>query len=505
MSPQPPAETSYTFGAFRLDVRAKALFHGDDLVGLGSRAVSLLRVLLQHPGLPVSKDVLIEQAWSGLAVEEGNLATQMTTLRKALGVEPGGERWIETLPRRGYRYVGPAVTGGPATPARSSIAVLPFADLSDHTAHHHFGDAIADDIIMALTRFKWFTVVARNTSFAFRDASVDVRQVAARLGVRYLVAGSYRSAGGRIRVTAQLIEAATGGHIWAERYERDLSDVFAIQDDITDHVVGAIEPELLKSETGPAALRHGDMQTAWNLVRQGVLLFHRVAREPHEQARRLFQTATKLDPSLPEAHIWLARVCGGIGLWGWSDRPEAVIQEGLTAAMTAVRLDAKNPYAHYGLAITSCAAHRLDQAVHAAHRIIELSSSFALGHLVLGMAHLYAGRAQEARDALRQGLRLNAYDPHNFAWFDLLALAHLFLGERDLALAAADKALESRPEAQMTLEVAALCCAQIGQTEKAARHFDAMRRATDSTSNLLEPLKYLNPEWSRRLDALSKQ
>jgi tetratricopeptide (TPR) repeat protein len=247
------------------------------------------------------------------------------------------------------------------------------------------------------------------------------------------------------------------------------------------------------------------MKTAWNLVREGVLQFHRVTRDSHEQARKLFQTATKLDPVLPEAHIWLARVCGGMGLWGWSDRPEAVIQEGLTAAMTAIRLDEKNPYAHYGLAITSCAARRLDQAVQAAHHVNELSSSFALGHLVLGMAHLYAGRATEARNALQQGLRLNAYDPHNFVWFDLLALAHLFLGERDPALAAANKALEIRPDAQVTLEVAAICCAELGEIEKAARYYDLMRHATDLTSNILGPLRCIDPAWTNKLNALVRK
>jgi TolB-like protein len=259
--------TTYGFGAFRLDAEANILFHGAEVTPLGGRAVAVLRVLVQQAGAVVGKTALIDAAWSGLAVEESNLPVQIAAVRRVLAAEVGGERWIETLPRRGYRFVGPAVVevrqgAEPRPTDPPSIAVLPFSNLSDRPERQRFGDAIANDIITVLTRFRWFRVVARDSSFAYRNSAVDVRQIASALGVRYVLAGSYSQMDARIRITAQLIDATSGNHLWAERYERDLNDVFAIQDEITDHVVGAIEPELLRTESQSSAVRNPDRETA---------------------------------------------------------------------------------------------------------------------------------------------------------------------------------------------------------------------------------------------------
>jgi TolB-like protein len=464
--------TTYNFASFRLDPEAEVLFRGAATTPLGRRAVALLRVLIEQPRVLVSKEALIEAAWRDQAVEESNLPVQIAAVRRVLGEEPGGERWIETLPRRGYRYVGPEVSGTQAAnqkPSRDdleqvAIAVLPFTNLSGHADQQYFGDAIGNDIITALTRFRWFSVVARNSSFAFRDSSVDIREIAERLGARYVVEGSHRQIGHRIRITAQLIDATTGSHIWAERYERDLADIFVIQDEITDSVIGAIEPELLKTEARLANAA-GDVEgkTAWNLVRRGVWQFHKVERESHQKARDLFRSAAALDPQLVDAHIWLARVSGGIVLWGWSDEPATAWQEGVAAAFTAIRIDEKSPYAHYGLAITSCAAGEFQQAMRAAMRAIALSPAFALGHLVLGMARLYSGDAKQAKQSLQHGLRLNSSDPHNFAWLDLLALAHMFTGATTQAVEAATEAVHLRPDWQVTLKTLAICCTAAGR------------------------------------------
>jgi TolB-like protein/Flp pilus assembly protein TadD len=505
--------TNYKFASFRLDTAAEALFRGAATTPLGRRAVALLRVLIQQPGVLVSKDALIEAAWPDQAVEESNLPVQIAAVRRVLGEEPGGEQWIETLPRRGYRYVGPAVSidGTEAASRRSSrqgleqvaIAVLPFTNLSGHADQQYFGDAIGNDIITALTRFRWFSVVARNSSFAFRDSSLDVREIAERLGARYVVEGSHRQVGHRIRITAQLIDATTGNHIWAERYERDLADIFVIQDEITDSVIGAIEPQLLKTESRLAHAT-GDVegQTAWNLVRRGVWQFHKVERESHQKARDLFCSAAALDPQLVEAHIWLARVSGGIVLWGWSDEPVTVCQEGLTAAFTAIRLDEKSPYAHYGLAITSCAASEFRQAARAATRAIDLSPGFALGHLVLGMARLYSGDAKQAKQSLHHGLRLNSSDPHNFAWLDLLALAHMFTGATTQAIEAATEAVHLRPDWHVTLNTLAICCAAAGRSEDARRYLEAAEKASAYPGDLVAPLKAHNPTWRCEIQRL---
>jgi tetratricopeptide (TPR) repeat protein len=261
---------------------------------------------------------------------------------------------------------------------------------------------------------------------------------------------------------------------------------------------------LLKTESRLADAA-GDVEgkTAWNLVRRGVWQFHKVERESHLKARDLFRSAAALDPQLAEAHIWLARVSGGIVLWGWTNERADVCQEGLTAAFTAIRLDEKNPYAHYGLAITSCSAGEFQQAIRAALRAVDLSPGFALGHLVLGMATLYSGRAEEAKPCLQQGLRLNRSDPHNFAWLDLLALAHLFTGRTEEAVEAATEALHLRPTWHVTLETMAICCAAADRAEEARRCLEAIGSAYPS--DLLDALKAHNPAWRAEIDRLIQE
>jgi len=502
-----------TFGPFVLDVERGMLLRDGRPLVVSSKGLQLLRVLLEAPGQVLGKTDLMQAAWPGVAVEESNLTVQIASLRKQLGTSPDGGDWIATVPRVGYRFVGPMAAANAAShlPAetiretfqRPSIAVLPFTNLSGSSDQQYFGDAIANDIITALTRFRWFSVVARNSSFAFRDSSIDVREIAKRLGARYVVEGSHRQVEHRIRITAQLIDAASGSHIWAERYERDVADIFIIQDEITDSVIGAIEPELLKTESRLADAA-GDVEgkTSWNLVRRGIWQFHKVERESHQRARDLFRSATGLDPQLAEAHIWLARVSGGMVLWGWTEEAAGVSQEGLTAAFTAIRLDEKNPYAHYGLAITSCAAGEFQQATRAAMRAMELSPGFALAHLVLGIANLYSGQAEQAKARLLHGLRLNSSDPHNFAWLDFLALAHLFTGHTVEAVDAATEALHLRPGWHVTLETMTICCAAADRTEEAQRCLEAIEKGSAYPSDLLGPLKARNPAWRAEIERL---
>ena len=502
---------TYLFGPFRLDTDSGALYRGALLTGLGPRPVALLGVLLRYAGEPVSKDMLIATAWDGVIVEESNLPVQIAALRRVLAEVPGGERWIETMPRRGYRFVGPPVVGEQdsrrgAPPGRPqedqpSIAVLPFANLSGNSDQPFFGNAVADDIITALTRFRWFRVVARQSSFAFRDSTLDVREIADRLGVRYVLEGSHQQLGGRVRIAAQLIDAADGSHIWADRYERDRADVFAIQDDIADSVVGAIEPQLLRTESRLVAAPREKM-TALDLVRRGIWHFHHVTPQMHIEARDLFRAAARLEPRLPDAHIWLARASAGLDLFGWGDDPDAVRAEGLAAALAAIDLDDKNPYAHYGLAIASCGANLLEQAERAAEKAIELSPSFALAHLVHGLATFFLGKADVAKAALQNGLRLNAHDPHNFVWFDLLALARLFTGEPAQAAEAATEALKIRPTGDLALDIMAMCCVANGRMEEARQHITAARPVSDLSLRFVARLRVRTPQWSQTMERL---
>jgi TolB-like protein len=222
------------FGPFRLDSSADILFRGNRPVALGQRAVALLRALIERAGQPVSKDELIEAAWPGLSVEESNLTVQIAALRRVFATEPGGEGWIETLPRHGYRFTelvsatgeGEAVAAPtneaapPLTlPDKPSIAVLPFDNLSGDPEQEYFADGVVEEIITALSRFRHLFVIARNSSFTYKGRAVDVKQVGRELGVRYILEGSVRKAAKQLRITAQLIDAATSNHLWADRFD----------------------------------------------------------------------------------------------------------------------------------------------------------------------------------------------------------------------------------------------------------------------------------------------
>src|SRR5262245_22978898 len=251
---------THIFGPFRLDATAEILFNGTEPTGVGRRAIALLRLLLDRAGEPVSKDELIEAAWPGLAIEESNLAVQVAALRRVFAEAAGGAGWIETIPRRGYRFVGPRVTTantraeaaqeispGFAASERASVAVLPFSNLNDDPKQDYFADGLVEDIITGLSRFKSLFVIARNSSFTYKGKTVDVKLVGHELGARYLVEGSVRRTGKRLRVTVQLLDATSGHHLWAERYDRELEDVFEVQDEIVGAIVSALPGRLERS------------------------------------------------------------------------------------------------------------------------------------------------------------------------------------------------------------------------------------------------------------------
>jgi pentatricopeptide repeat protein len=505
---------SFTFGPFELDMGRHTLVQNGRPIAIGHKGFLLLEALVRATGQVVGKTELMEAAWPDTTVEESNLSVQIAALRKLLGAASDGGEWIATVPRVGYRFnegvnaddVGPTASAPPdASHRRPSIAVLPFINMSGDTEQEYLADGITEDIITALTRFRWFLVIARNSSFIFKGKAIDAKQVARELGVQYLLEGSVRKIDQRVRISAQLIDATSANHIWADRYDLELTDVFAIQDAIAERVAGSIEPELLKTEGVIAATRHTGNMTAWDLVRQGTWHFHHVTLEGHLKARALFQRACGLDAELPEAHIWLARVSAGIVAYAWVKNSKQAIDEGMDAALKAIHLDGRNPYSHYALAIVSAYGGVPEQAVAAAEKAVEISPSFALGPLVLGMAHLFCGRAPEAIEPLERGLKLNPHDPQNFVWLNLLALAHLFTGGADRALILGGKAMKIRPTWRPTFETLAACYASLDRLDDAKRMVDQMRRLEKPVGDALAPLRLSNLDWSNRMARLLRK
>lgn len=496
-------EQRFVFGPFTLDAERGVLLRDGRPVGVGQRAAMLLAALARANGNTVTKAELIDAAWPRAVVEESNLTVQIGALRKLLGTPAEGGEYVATVARVGYRLGVPvALREQEVAPAAlPSIAVLPLVNLSGEPQQEYFADGMTEDIIMALSRFRWFQVIGRSGSFAFKGTQAGAREVARKLNVRYVLEGSVRKLPAQVRISVQLVDAASEGQLWGERYEAALTELDAVQDAIAQQVAGAVEPELLRLESAAVAVRRtpGD-PTARDLVHRGTWLFHQVAQATHLQARELFRKACAVNPDFGPAHFWLARVSAGIVAYGWSATPEADLQEGVASAVRAIHSDEKDPYAHYGLAIISVYADRIDQAIRAAQRAVELAPGFALGHLVLGMARLHSGDAQGAIAPLTRGLQLNAFDPQNFVWYNTLAYAHLFAGDAAAALRFAARAQEVRPDWPAAVETETCCHAALGHAQAARASRRRWSAMSNTAGDTLTPLKQRNPRWAAAID-----
>src|SRR6202171_6080399 len=286
-------------------------------VHLSPKALALLSFIADRPGEVVTKDQLFGAVWPEVNVGDAALVTCIQELRRALKDDARRPRYIETLHRRGYRFVGkmaaapPTVTvegNAPALPLpnRPSIAVLPFANMSEDPDQEHFADGISEDLITDLSRIHWLFVIARNSTFVYKNRAVDVKQVARELGVRYVLEGSVRRAGKRIRISAQLIDAVTGGHHWAERYDRELGDVFAVQDEITRSVVAAIEPRLLAAEGIRTLSRSSDDLGAWERVARAQTYLWLLTRADYAAAIKGLRQTVEIYPDYAPGQSRLA-------------------------------------------------------------------------------------------------------------------------------------------------------------------------------------------------------
>jgi len=468
---------TYILGPFRLDAETDTLFRGGEPVSLGHRAVALLRVLVEQRGIPVSKDALMEAAWAGLTVEESNLAVQIAALRRVFGEEPGGENWIETLPRRGYRFVGPASirdqgaltaasqaanfpmaagSSNPTLPDGPSIAVLPFQNISADPEQEYFADGMADEIITALSRFPSLFVIARNSSFTYKGRAVDVKQVARELGVRYVLEGSVRKAGNRVRFTGQLIDATTGGNIWADRFDGALEDVFELQDQVTARVVGAIEPRLQRAEIERAGRKPTESLDAYDYFLRGMASFHLHNRDSLLEAVRLFVRATELDRNYASPY-GMASWSGALrNSHGWMVDRESEIADSVRLARRAVALGKDDPTALWsgGLSLAYL-AKEVEAGAAYIDRALVLNPNLAASWNASGWVRMYLGEYASAIEHFERAMRLSPLDPLTYFASTGMAFAHAFAGHYDEAISWATKALHEQPNWVTALRVAA--------------------------------------------------
>jgi adenylate cyclase len=315
-----------------------------------------------------------------------------------------------------------------ALPDKPSIAVLPFQNMSGKLEQDYFTDGITEDIITALSKWRWFFVIARNSSFSYKGRHVDLKEVGRELGVRYVLEGSVRKAGNRVRVTAQLVDTATGTNIWSERYDRDLTDGFAIQDEVTQDAAAAIEPAVSKTEIERARRKTPEQMVARDHYFRGMWHFHQFTEEESHKAIGCFNRALELDNTLAEAYVGLARTLFSTGIYrirlGCSAYAESA-----SAAKSALALDPSSASARYILALNLAHNDDCETALKFARRAIELNENFALGYFALAVASTFLGLAEEALAAIDRALRLSPNDPQIFAWLAQRASA-LYLLKR---------------------------------------------------------------------------
>ena len=356
--------------------------------------------------------------------------------------------------------------------AKPSIAVLPFDNLSGDPEQEYFSDGITEDIITALSRIRQFFVIARNTTFTYRGQAVDVRTVASELGVGYVLEGSVRKAGNRVRITAQLIDGATGNHLWAEKYDRELEDIFALQDEITQTVVGSIEPELARAEQARGRQKPTESLGAWETYQQGLWHMWQSTKDGRAESMRLFKRASEIDPMFASAHAGVAFTHTTLYLHGEGVAPLEALNAALEAGRKAVALDAQDAVGHWALGFVFLFRREFSTSPNEYNKSIEINPSYAQAHIQIGLNYAFSGRPELSFAYFAEAKRLSPKDPQN--WVRLMGhiYVHYLLGNYEEALVSAQEAINDPGSVFWVWAMQAATLARLGRSEEARAALD---------------------------------
>lgn len=472
----------YLFEDCTLDTDRRELRRGAHLVAVEPQVFDLLVHLVRNRERVVGKDDLLASVWHGRTVSESAVGTRINAARSAVGDTGEEQRLIKTLPRKGIRFVGAvreessgrqSPTGiaeplGPdlSLPDKPSIAVLPFTNMSGDAEQDYFADGISEDLITGLSHIRWLFVIARNSTFVYKHRAVDVKQVSRELGVRYVLEGSVRRAGKRLRISAQLIDALTGGHHWAERYDRELGDIFAVQDEITRSVAGAIEPHLLAAEGVRALSRSAQDLGAWELVARAQTHFLRLTRSDHEAAISILKRAVETYPDYAPARGLLGFRLVFAAHLGWVDADEGLLT-GHQHAVRAIALDDLDPWGHIALGYWALMERRTEESIAAFRRALNLNPNSAAANAHLSHVFAFAGQDRVAIKHGEDAIRLSPVDPEMAFFLGGIAIAHYTAGRFAEAAQYTAEALRWRPGFQGAQRLRCASLAQAGRVDEA--------------------------------------
>ena len=494
----------FIFSDHVLDTNRRELRRGAEDIAVEPQVLDLLICLVENRDRVVTKDDLIALVWGGRIVSDATLTSRVHAARKAVGDNGQGQKLIRTISRKGLRFIGDVQAEVPCHGAAATIddrqpsgeislpsgaphaegpaiAVLPFTNMSSDQNEDYFSDGISEDIITALSKLRRFPLIARNSSFLYKGRTIPLKQVAEELGVSYIVQGSVRRRGDCVRITAQLSSAINGSQLWAERYDRHLADVFAVQDEITEAIVSAIEPQIYAAENFRTLRKPPDRLDAWDLLMRATSHYWRLTREDNAVTLALLEKAILLDPLYGRALGLLATTHLFNASMGWADRT-IVGPVAERAALAAIRADGDDPWAHHALGCIHLFARRFDDCLAEFQHALRLNPNFCLAQGYYGLALAFCGRWKEGEEAAHRALRLSPHDPFSALYYGVASYTQFVGRNYDQAMQLARKAIRLHPDFIGGYRGLTSAAGMSGQSEIAAGALQELRRVQPNIS-----------------------
>jgi adenylate cyclase len=511
----------FLFENFRLDRRGGRLFRRASdgaftAVAISSRGLAILGVLIERAGEVVSKDEIIAAVWPGVVVEDSNLTVQISALRRALQNGRPNGRCIQTVPGRGYRFAAPVTPAAarassvasamraqviadlpapnvPVATPRLSIVVLPFTNLSNDPDRQYFADGMADDLTTDLSRITHMFVIARNTAFTYRNKQFAAKQIGRELGVRYVLEGSVQRSENQVRINAQLIETESDAHLWAERFDGDTSDLFALQNEITTRIAVALNQELIAAE---AARRTEHPDVLEYILRARAAYAKPISRERNAEGIMLLELALALDPHSAEVQSMVAGALAGRVLNGLSDSTAADLERAKGLSEQALAASLRSPLAHIAKAHLLRAQRRYAEAIPEYETALAYNRNYVYAFFALGQCKLHTGSIEETIPLVERAIRLSPRDPELGVWYQQIGNVHLLQSHTDEAIIWLEKARNHTPAHPTIRGDLASAYALNGQTDRATAELaEARRLSPDDRYSSIARLKEVRNFW----------